>query len=90
MSKEIKDMVKELNKFFNENTGGTRYEIIIHPFNKAMSFGHNTALYNTNKDFKNAVKRLYYSMLKEEMTVEEGFTKFPSRRDKGKIVRGID
>lgn len=89
MSKEIKGTIKELNKFFNENTGGTRFAIVIHPFNKSISYGYKTALYNTNKDFKNAVQRLYHGMLKEELTPEEAFAKFPSRHDKGKIVRGI-
>ena len=89
MSKDFKNVVKELNEFLKKEQEGMKTVIIIHSFNKSISVGQTTTLYKSTKDFKNTVFRLYHGMLKEDMTEEEVRKLYPSRGTKGRVQIGL-
>jgi len=86
MKIKFNDVVKELNKFYEEETKDFKHTVVIYPFNRAVKYGLTTVIFTNLKEFKNAVYRLYYGQYKEEMTVEEADIKYPVNKDKGRIV----
>lgn len=85
MSKDFKNVVKELNKFYAEETKEFNNHVVIYPFNKAVKYGRTTVMFTNLKEFKNSVYRLYYGQYKEEITVEEANEKYPVNKTKGRI-----
>lgn len=84
MNVNFNDMVKELNKFYKNETEEFNNTVVIYPFNKVIKYGNKTTLFKNTKEFKNCVHRLYHGQYKNGETTKIRKL-YPSTGTKGRV-----